>query len=341
MDIIIYGISGDLAGRKLIPAITSLLEKGKIPADTRVVGFSRSPKHFEGPFEYQHIQGSYGDPEAFNKLSEVLRPHVKQLFYLALPPETSREVITTIHNTGLNPTLILIEKPFGIGYEDAKDFAHYIETHFQPGQCLKVDHYAGKKELREIEKEDPANIQEIECEMFETATVEHRKGFYNEVGELRDVGQNHLLFMLASVLKGEGKREDILSALMPDATSDFYFGRYEGNEGRETMFSIFAKIDKPGFDHIKIILRAGKGVNKNRAAINIKYRSGKDKEIILSSSPEAYAHILENALSGNADQFLSDEEVLSNWKFIENVEKIKKEAPLHSYPVGSDVSILL
>jgi glucose-6-phosphate 1-dehydrogenase len=86
MDIIIFGISGNLAERKLIPAIESLYRAGKIPEDTRVIGYSRSPKEFSLSFEYLHVVGSYSDIESFRRLKAVLRPGKKHLFYLALPP---------------------------------------------------------------------------------------------------------------------------------------------------------------------------------------------------------------------------------------------------------------
>jgi glucose-6-phosphate 1-dehydrogenase len=335
MDIVIFGISGNLAERKLIPAIISLHQKGNLPADTRIIGFSRSIKHFDLPFAYEHVGGNYASLSDFEQLKGKLSMKGKQLFYLALPPEASRQTIASVYESGITPDLILIEKPFGTGYEDATDLTTYINHHFSAGVCLKVDHYAGKKELRSTEKENQAEVSEIVCEMFETATVEHRKGFYNEVGELRDVGQNHLLFMLASVLKGALKREDILSHLILDtASSDLVFARYEGNEGKETYFSVPARLESESLRHIKITLRAGKALNQNRAAIIIRYASGIEKEIILSSSPEAYENILLDALQGNLENFLSDQEVLSAWKFIETVEKEKKE--IICYPIGYD-----
>lgn len=291
------------------------------------------------------MAGDYADMTAFKKLQSALRPNKKWLFYLALPPEASRCVLFSLQETGLatDSALVMIEKPFGIGFDDAFSLAAYINKAFKPHQCLKVDHYAGKRELRAFHAEDavdPTEIAAITVQIFETATTEHRKGFYDNVGELRDIGQNHLLFMLATVLTGKngaGSREEALTQLVPDPDpSTYLFARYEGSHGKETFFSVLARCINPKLRHIRILLRAGKALSKDEASILITYRSGKEKKIILSSGPEAYELILKDALEGRRESFLSDQEVLSAWKFIETIEKVKEKKEIICYPIGYD-----
>lgn len=260
----------------------------------------------------------------------MLRPGKKSLFYLALPPEASRQVVETLHKAGLSPDTVLIEKPFGTGYEDAKSFADFISVNFSKGQCLKVDHYAGKPELREFAKEDVADISEVACEIFETATAEHRKGFYDSVGALRDVGQNHLLFMLATVLRGSGSRESVLENLVLNPSQSL-FARYEGSEGRETFFSI-----KASYRQVKVTLSAGKGLSENRSSICITYKDGKVKEIVLAPGTIAYENVLMGAIYTETESFLSDREVLAAWKFIESAEALKEKKEILCYPIGYD-----
>lgn len=350
MDIIIFGISGDLAERKLVPALLHLHHAGRIPKDTRLIGFSRTEKHlkhFDLTFEYQHIMGSYADLGDMIKLKNILRADKKQLFYMALPPDAGRDALVSIHKSGLvaksdapGSKLILMEKPFGKGYEDAKELINFIHDAFSPGQCLKVDHYAGKKELRDgFNSDNNGHLSTkgtIAFEIIESSTVEGRGGFYDSVGALRDIGQNHLLFMLATFFKGKGKRGDVLVGLEiePDI-SKYKFGHYEGYDKIETFFSIPAI-----YKGRKVTLRSGKGFSHNRASI-----STENGTITLSSGTSAYENILMGAIEGCHDEFLSDEEVLSAWKFIEKIEVIKEKALLEghfiSYPLSSDVDALL
>lgn len=293
----------------------------------------------KAPFEYLHIEGDYSDVAAFEKIKTGIRASKRQLFYLALPPQASRETLQSLHMSGIvsDDAIILVEKPFGTGLEDAKSLATYINESFGLEQCLKVDHYAGKKELRICTMVTIKEIAAITVQMFETATVEHRKGFYNEVGELRDVGQNHLLLMLATILKGNGSREEVLSKLCPDSDlSHFRFGRYEGNEGKETLFSVPAHFNDASLGHIKVTLRAGKGVASNDASILLTTHDGTEQKITLSSGHEAYEHILQDALNGCRETFLSDGEVFAAWAFIEAIEKIKEKKEIICYPIGYD-----
>ena len=363
MDIIIFGISGDLAGKKLVPTLQKLFSDKKIPSDTRLFGFSRSIKNFENlSFTYAHVQGSYSSIEDMQKLKSILRPEAKQLFYIALPPSASRDVLGAISasklvskNDSKDMRLVLLEKPFGEGYEDTISLAKFINSSFSEGQCLKVDHYAGKKEIRTIVEHVPhGDVKKVYFEILDTATVENRSGFYDTVGALRDVGQNHLLLMLATFFKifreeTEGnKREDVLSHLIVDTDmSKYHFGQYSGYDKIETFFSIpviLAKSDGAHHD-IDIILRSGKGLNQNHACIRIEYADGKQKEVMLSSGTSAYENIFLDAMEGNLDNFPSDKEVLLSWKFIEQVEeikeKIKKTKGFYSYPIGSAADSIL
>jgi len=361
MDIVIFGISGHLAEKKLIPVLSHLYEKGALPVDTHVIGFSRGVKQFDLPlgYSYIHIAGHYGNVEDFLKLKEMLRPEKKQLFYLALPPEAARATLVSISTAGLvtkkDPSgtrTILVEKPFGTGLTDARSLIDFINESFLPEQCLKVDHYVGKKELRNldratIESEIPY-IKKVIFEIIETATIENRSGFYDSVGALRDVGQNHLLLMLALFFGGQKNREEIFSCLTIDPdTSKYQFGCYEGYDKIETFFSIPALLQQSDSSLIspEIILRSGKGLSKNKSRISIEYVDGNKKETILIPGGDAYEHILLDAINGSSKSFLSDHEVLSAWAFIENVERIKdnilKNGAFFSYPVGSDAEHFL
>lgn len=354
MDIVIFGVSGDLAAKKLFPALQSLAQKRKLPSDVRIIGFSRSVKEIPPhSFEYVHIAGNYNSPEDFIKLKEMLRQDKKHLFYLALPPFTYHSVFTSLHQGELvtrdDPSgfrLILAEKPFGQGLQDATELLELSKEYFRVDQCIKIDHYAGKKELRELEDEPVSDIESISFEIHEKNTIEGRANFYDATGALKDIGQNHLLFMLATFFKEHGTREEILSRLSSSTDiSSYVFGQYEGyletsgvgpESKTETYFSIPAFLDKDELRHIKITLSSGKALFDGKACIKIKFSSGNTKEIVLTSGTEAYEHIFEDAIQGKQASFLSEGEIIEAWSFIEGIEKIKKNIPLVTYPKGSD-----
>jgi glucose-6-phosphate 1-dehydrogenase len=363
MDIVILGISGHLAETKIIPELTNLYRKGILPSDTRVVGFSRSVKHFELPFPYTHLVGSYAEKKDFERLKETLRSDKPSLVYLALPPEISGDALLCIAEVGFAST-ILVEKPFGTGYEEAKNLISHINSSFKSHQCLKVDHYAGKGVLRDGERlRDFAGadfVEEVIFEIAETGTVGERNGYYDRAGALRDVGQNHLLYMMAvffSALDGESlggsrEREKVLSLLSAEKDPSLYrFGSYEGYDKIETFFSIpayvdLADVEKKEERRVRVTLRSGKALSEKWAGIRVRYRSGEIKTLSLEGGEsiqgsDAYENVIRDALEGRHEYFLSDKEVLLAWKFIEQVEEIKEKTAHITYPQGSDIASLI
>jgi len=355
MDIIIFGISGDLAYKKLIPAIESLYKNKKLPEDSRVIGFSRKAKNFpELTLPFVSVVGDYSCSEDFLRLKDILRPDKKHLFYLAVPPVVYKDILVSLSSNELvtkdDPagfSLILIEKPFGVGLEDAKSLVSIITEHFRKDQCLKVDHYAGKPELRNLEDEDFSNIKKVVFEIREMADVSGRAGFYDHTGALRDVGQNHLLFMLSAFFKENESREETLKCLkIKTDHSKNVFGQYEGylQEERvnpcsvtETFFKVHATILRDDCKSIDIELLGGKALSENISRIVITFVSGEEKVIALSGSTTAYENIFEDALQGKSATFLSDKEVFEAWRFIEEIESMKGESTPITYSKGSDM----
>lgn len=347
MDIVIFGASGHLANNKIFPALDALYKKGAIPKDSKVIGFSRTTKeNISYSFPYQSMTGDYASADSLQSLKELLRPDTKHIFYLAVPPLVYGDLLSAIHRAELvtkdDPSgyrLVLVEKPFGVDKENAEFLLDATQEFFRADQLLKIDHYAGKEELRALEYEDFSSIKEVSFEIFETADVESRGGFYDTVGALKDVGQNHLLFMLATFFKDGHSREDVLKNLLLDTSSSlakpFVFGSYEGYGKIETFFRISARLERDDAKHIAITLTSGKAMAENKVRIGIIFNTGETKEIILASGLHTYEHIFEDALQGKTTTFLSDDEVRESWRFIEEVEKVKVGSEMMSYKKGS------
>ncbi|MCL4400172.1 glucose-6-phosphate dehydrogenase, partial [Patescibacteria group bacterium] len=155
-----------------------------------------------------------------------------KLFYLAVPPELYPEILKNLHSTGLSRpcggpeegwTRVIVEKPFGKDLKSAKFLDDLLRKLFREEQIYRIDHYLAKEMLQNILAFRFYNnlfefvwgkklIESVNIRLFESIGVEDRGGFYDGVGALRDVGQNHLLQMLALVTMDKPPRftpEDI------------------------------------------------------------------------------------------------------------------------------------
>ncbi len=138
--IVIFGASGDLTQRKLVPALHSLACDGLLHPQTHVVGVARS----------------YDDPDTYRRLGERLaRLGGNRLFYLATPPTLYPVAIEALGRAGLNRgdhrwTRIIVEKPFGRDFESAQRLNQQVHAVFDENQVYRIDHYLGKETVQNI-----------------------------------------------------------------------------------------------------------------------------------------------------------------------------------------------
>lgn len=266
--LIVFGATGDLVRRKIVPALWHLFLEGKLPAGFSAVGFSRRELAPEAYRDYiraflpdkaarrapdflklfGYVRGLFDDKEAYRLLGKALADietksgaSANKLFYLAVTPDMYRTVLTHIAASGLavpcaddsgrTPPLksagkrelpgaqpisgagwtrIIVEKPFGKDADTAQALDELLGKLFREEQIYRIDHYLAKEMIQNIpafrfsnnlfEKNWGAEaIERIDIRLWERIGVEERGAFYDGVGALRDVGQNHLLQMLALV----------------------------------------------------------------------------------------------------------------------------------------------
>jgi len=221
--LVLFGITGDLSKRKLIPALSNIIGTGDF-SDLSVIGVSRrQPDKAEFLGEY-HDQltdlisifsmdlTQEGD---YQRLKEAidLKEDEQAIFFLSVPPESMSQIVEFLGKVGLNsPNIkIMLEKPFGVDFNTAKARMKEVKDYFQESQIYRIDHYLAKEMSQNIVAIRQGNalfehiwennaIEKVEVVAYEQIGIEGRSEFYEQTGALRDVMQGHLMQLLSLVL---------------------------------------------------------------------------------------------------------------------------------------------
>lgn len=343
--LVIFGATGDLMVKKIVPALFHLYVKGKLPKMFRIIGFARRPlsdeefKHHVGSILTKHHvdptdprvkdffkyffyhSGKFENIEDYNSLAKSIgrvdgewKVCANKLFYLATPPQYNENIFKNLHDSGLtipcSPeegwTRVIVEKPFGRDLKTAEELDLLLAKLFKEEQIYRIDHYLAKEMLQNIlsfrfsnnlleESWSNKYIEKIEIRLLEKIGVEDRGAFYDGVGALRDVGQNHLLQMLALVTMDHPKnfdsetvrstRASLLKDLqVPDKEEVENFtwrAQYKGYREikgvdpksiTETYFKVRAFLDNARWQGVPIIMESGKRFPKSLKEIVITFK---------------------------------------------------------------------
>ncbi|MFA6463678.1 MAG: glucose-6-phosphate dehydrogenase [Candidatus Paceibacterota bacterium] len=278
--------------------------------------FTKEQEEFFSKFFY--LPGDIKDAETFKKLSkrlgerdEKIKKCSNKLFYLAVFPALYQELFEMISHSGLAIPCapgfeqtegwikILVEKPFGENATEAKKLDLLLGTLFLEDQIFRVDHYLAKETIQNLLVFRFANplfealwcskhIKSVSVKMFEEHSVKERGSFYDKIGALKDVGQNHLLSLLSLVAMEMPKefsaeairsqREKVLSKIkVKDGAIRAQYDGYkeesgvEENSETETYFKANLKVDNKRWNDVDFIIEHGKGFSKTEASIEITY----------------------------------------------------------------------
>jgi glucose-6-phosphate 1-dehydrogenase len=224
--LVIVGISGDLARRKLLPALRKIEKAGMLPDDFRIIGVSRRdlkaadllPKNDPLKKYFESFQMDLAEPASYASLRERIKAAEgrwknagQKLFYLSVPPHAVLPVVTNLGQAGLaEDGKLLLEKPFGADLASARELIGGIGKYFSEDKIFRTDHYLAKEMTQNLvvfRKENSLFrrtwnrnfIERIKIVVLEKIGIEGRAAFYEQTGALRDVVQSHLLQLAALV----------------------------------------------------------------------------------------------------------------------------------------------
>ncbi len=335
-SIVIFGASGDLTSRKLLPALYHLTLKKRLSADSQIIGFARRPYSHEefrrlmreavakaqgAAFDLGlwdefaariwYVQGDLDTEEDFGALDSFLNERetddANRLYYLATAPSYYDPVL--LHLAAHDMTTeqggwrrVVIEKPFGVDSLSAAALNRVVHGAFQEHQVYRIDHYLGKETVQNICYFRFANtilepvwnrnyIDHVQITVAESVDVEHRGGYYDTAGVLRDMFQNHLLQLLtltameppssmeATTLRNE--KVKVLSALRPIAIRDTVRGQYQGYReapgvspasDTPTYAALKLYVDNWRWQDVPFYLRSGKALARKASEIVVQFR---------------------------------------------------------------------
>lgn len=337
-NFVIFGVSGDLSRRYILPALQKLSTKGH---RFNYFGFARSlpsPQFKKGFLKKIHyFTGSY-DYDGLSSLAKNISPDT--IFYFSLP--TSYELLTSLisalkkYHLIDSRTRLIIEKPFGSDSVTAKKLMNYLETSVGQENIFLVDHYLTKELVRNLISLRFANpvisrlwdrhhIAEINIIAIESEGIGARGGYYDRIGAVRDMVQNHCLQLLSLVTLSQpssfntkdfvSQKMEVLShlRLATPISKSVSLGQYHGyinetgvdpSSTTETFAQIKFELDLPLWKGVPITITTGKKLDQKLTEINITFKPNPSTHLWKDSRPLAPNTLTVN-LTPDSDIYLS------------------------------------
>jgi glucose-6-phosphate 1-dehydrogenase len=325
--LVLFGATGDLAKRKLFPALYHLEQRGLL--NVPVVGVARSDWTDAAFCEHARdsilqsipdaaasviepllrrldlIQGDYADPTTWENLRACLDQHGSHhaVFYMAIPPSMFPTVANSLASVGLNERgRIVVEKPFGRDLASARELSTTLHSVFPEERIFRIDHYLGKESVEDLLVFRFSNslfepvwnrnyVRSVQITMSETIGVEGRGSFYDSVGSIRDVMQNHLLQVLALVAMEppvgpdasylQDEKAKVFAAMRAIDPADLVRGQYVGYRDEpgvaadsqvDTFAAVRLEIDSWRWAGVPWYVRCGKGLAEAATEVVVEFR---------------------------------------------------------------------
>ncbi|GAA9023694.1 glucose-6-phosphate dehydrogenase [Helicobacter pylori] len=331
-DLVLFGATGDLAMRKLFISLYEIYTHYGFKKDSKIIASGRKElsneeflallcektqlhsrekgKEFLAHISYFCVR--LDNPKDFEELSKIATKNKPLIFYFSISPSFFATTAQHLAKNALNHanTRLILEKPLGHDLKTCKEIFQSISTFFKEEQIFRIDHYLGKKGVQnilELRLNNPIlnilwdQISAVEICVYETLGVEERGEFYDKIGALRDMVQNHLLQVLSLIatdlpndLKDLRKEKiKVLKTLQPpkDFKKQVIRAQYQGyrDENKvnkesqtETFVAIKAFLDTPKFKGVPFYLKHAKKMPHNQASAKIHFNAVNTLEFFLS-----------------------------------------------------------
>jgi glucose-6-phosphate 1-dehydrogenase len=321
----IFGISGDLARKMTFRALYRLEARGKL--NTPIVGVAidewddeRLREHareaiaasIEDPDEdvfgrlakrFSYIQGDYAEAATFEKVAQAIEGKRRPVFYLEVPPSLFATVVHGLAGAGLTENArVVIEKPFGHDLDSARALNAELCEVLTEEQIFRIDHYLGKEPVMDITYMRFANsilepvwnrehVSHVQMTIAEDFGVDDRGRFYDAVGAMRDVIQNHALQVLALIGMGpptgnhhdsiRDKKLEFFKAVRTADPEKYVRGQYDGflevkdvapGSTTETFAAVELEVDNWRWSGVPFFIRAGKNLPVKASEVNVVFK---------------------------------------------------------------------
>ena len=335
----IFGISGDLAKKMTFRALYRLEARGKL--ECPIVGVAiddwddeQLRKHAHDSIQatvskpdgdvfarlasrLSYVQGDYANAETFKRVGAALGDAKSPVFYLEVPPSLFGTVVDGLGKAGLTENAhVVIEKPFGHDLESARALNAELCAVLSEDQILRIDHYLGKEPVMDITYLRFVNsilepvwnrehVSHVQMTIAEDFGVDDRGRFYDEVGAMRDVIQNHALQVLALVGMGpptanhhdsiRDKKLEFFKAMRAADPKRYVRGQYEGfldvkdvspDSQTETFAAVELEVDNWRWSGVPFFIRAGKCMPAKSSEVTIVFKRPPSLGIGRGKTPE-------------------------------------------------------